>query len=170
LDDWIISGQPYKYLNLRAIADTLEAYGPIGVQVLQDAISGLDASGKTAQSIRYEVVSTERTDTLYLIGRQYFSLLEKGIRPSGKNPPPEMIAQLTEYAKARGMSDPESAAWGIAKKILKEGDKTFNQGGRIVYSDDLDKFVQELKSYAAQVFAKGYLTEVTGAFKSGSND
>lgn len=155
---------------MRAIADTLEAYGPIGVQVLQDAIANIEASGKTAQSIHYEVVSTETKDTLYIYGRAYFDLIEKGIKPSGKNPSPEMIKFLTEYAKARGMDKPESAAWGIAKKILKEGDKTHQQGGRIVYSDDLDKFVQELKTYATKVFAKGFLTEVKGAFKSGSNN
>jgi hypothetical protein len=155
---------------VRAIADTLTAYGPIGVQVLQDAIAGLEASGKTAQSIRFEVESSEKKDTLRLLGRKYFDLLEKGIRPSDKNPPPEMIAFLTDYARARGMDNPEKAAWGIAKTILAKGDKTYRQGGRIVYSDDLDKFVQELKTYATQVFAKGFLTEVTGAFKSGSND
>lgn len=154
---------------MRAISDVLEAYGPIGVQVLQDAISGIEASGKTAESIRYEVQSSGSTDKLLLIARQYFELIEKGIKPSGKNPPPEMIQQLTQYAKSRGMKDPEKAAWGIAKTILKEGDKTYNRGGRIVYSDDLDKFVQELKTYSTQVFAKGFLTQVTGAFKSGSN-
>lgn len=154
---------------VRAIADTLEAYGPIGVQVLQDAIAGIEASGKTAESIRYEVESSGTKDSLRLLGRKYFELIEKGIKPSEKNPPPEMIAMLTQYAKARGMSDPEGAAWGIAKTILKKGDKTYRQGGRIVYSDDLDKFVQELKKYSTDVFAKGFLTQVTGAFKSGSN-
>lgn len=155
---------------MRAIADVLEAYGPIGVQVLQDAIAGIEASGKTAESIRYEVTSTETKDSLTIYGRKYFDLIEKGIRPSGKNPPPEMIQMLTKYAKARGMKDPEKAAWGIAKTILKEGDKTYREGGRIVYSDDLSKFVEELKTYATKTFAKGYLTEVTGAFKRGGSN
>ena len=151
------------------IADTLEAYGPIGVDVLREAIQGIEASGRTAESIRYEVTSTEKVDKLTFYGRAYFQLIEKGIKPSGKNPSPEMIKFMTEYAKARGMDNPEKAAWGIAKKILKEGDKTYQQGGRIVYSDDLDKFVQELITYSTKVFAKGFLTEVKGAFKSGSN-
>lgn len=152
------------------IAKTLDAYGPIGVEVLREAIAGIEASGRTAQSIRYEVTSTETLDRLTIYGRAYFQLIEKGIKPSNKNPSPEMIQFLTDYARARGMDKPESAAWGIAKKILKEGDKTYNQGGRIVYSADLDKFVQELITYATKVFAKGYLTEVTGAFKRGGND
>lgn len=155
---------------MKSIADTLDAYGQIGVQVLQESLSGIEASGKTVESIRYEVQSTESRDRLYLIGRKYFDLIEKGIRPSGKNPPPEMIASLTEYARARGMDNPESAAWAIAKTILKEGDRTYKAGGRIVYSTDLDKFVQELKAYATQVFAKDYLTQVKGAFTSGSNN
>lgn len=155
---------------MKSIAETLEAYGQIGVQVLQESLSGIEASGKTVESIHYEVVSTESRDRLYLIGRKYFDLLEKGIRPSGKNPPPEMIQSLTEYARARGMDNPEKAAWSLAKTILNKGDKTYRQGGRIVYSTDLDKFVQELKAYATQVFAKEYLIQVRGAFTSGSNN
>lgn len=155
---------------MRAIADTLEAYGPIGVEVLREAIASIEASGRTAQSIRYEVTSTDKVDRLTFYGRAYFQLIEKGIKPSGKNPSPDMIRFLTDYARARGMDNPESAAWGIAKKILKEGDKTYQQGGRIVYSDDMDKFVKELITYATKVFAKGYLTSVASAFKSGSNN
>lgn len=159
------------------ITDTLKAYGPIGVEVLRNAISQIEATGRTAQSIRYEVTSTDNMDQLMLIGRAFFELIEKGIAPSGKNPSPAMIEFLTEYARARGMSNPESAAWGIAisqmkgvKGKHKGGDETYRAGGRLVYSPELIKFVEELKTVITKQVSKGFLTEVVGAFKSGNNN
>lgn len=152
------------------ITETLEQYGVIGVEVLKQAIAQVEATGKTSASLRYEVSSTDRKDVLLFYGRAYFDLIEKGIRPSGKNPSPEMINFLTDYARARGMDKPESAAWGIAKTILKEGDKTYRSGGRVVYSDDLVKFVEELKTVLSKQVSKGFLTEVVGAFKGGSSN
>jgi len=147
------------------VTTILETYGKLGVEVLKNAIASVDATGRTANSIKYETESTDKKDRLLLIGRAYFELIEKGIRPSGKNPSPDMIKFMTEYAKARGMDKPESAAWAISKTILKEGDKTHKQGGRIVYSDDLSKFVDELTNVLAKDFSKGFLTDIKGAFK-----
>lgn len=150
------------FANVQAI---LKAYGPIGVDVLRNSIQQIEASGKTAQSIRFETESTDTSDRLILIGRAYFELIEKGIKPSGKNPSPDMIKFLTDYAKARGMDKPESAAWGIAKTILKEGDKTYRGGGRIVYSPDLLKFVEELTNVIKGEFVGSYVTQIKQAFK-----
>lgn len=153
-----------------SIQNILNQYGPIGVEVLKSAISGIQASGKTAASLRYEVESSDTKDSLKLIGRKFFELIEKGIRPSGKNPPPEMIQMLTDYAKARGMDKPERAAWGIAKTILKKGDSTYRAGGRLVYSPELLKFVEELQEVLTKEFKDGYLTSVKQAFKGGGNN
>jgi len=147
------------------LTDTLKAYGVIGVEVLRNAINQVEATGKTAQSIRFEVESSDTKDRLMLIGRAFFELIEKGRRPTDKGPSPEMISLLTDYARARGMDKPESAAWAIAKTINKEGDKTYRSGGRIVYSEDLSKFVEELIGVISKQVSKGYLTSVAGAFK-----
>lgn len=152
------------------IQQILQSYGPIGVEVLKQAISQVEATGKTAQSIRFETESTEKKDRLLLIGRAYFELIEKGRRPTTKGPSPEMIELLTDYAKARGMDKPESAAWAIAKTINKEGDKTYRSGGRLVYSPELIKFVEEVKDAIVKEFKRGYLLEIKGAFKGGSNN
>lgn len=152
------------------LTQILNTYGVLGVEVLKKAVEKVDATERTANSLKYEVQSDDKKDRLLLIGRAYFELLEKGIRPSGKNPSPKMIKFMTEYAKARGMDKPESAAWGISKKILKEGDKTYNSGGRDVYSEDLSKFVDELSAVLTKDFAKGFLTDIKGAFKRGGNN
>lgn len=148
------------------VTQILTTYGALGVEVLKQAIAQVEATGKTAQSIRFEVESSDTKDRLLLIGRAFFELIEKGIRPSGKNPSPEMIKFLTEYAQARGMDNPKSAAWGIAKTILKEGDKTHKAGGRLVYSPELVKFVEELKEVLTKEFKKGFVTQIKGAFKT----
>ena len=146
-------------------AELLNSYGQIGVEVLRNSIAGLEATGRTAASIRYE--SSE--DRLTIYGRAYFELIEKGIRPSGKSPSRQMIEFLTDYARARGMDNPESAAWAIAKTILKKGDRTYRSGGRIVYSPELDKFVEELKSAIGKEFSVMYITHIKKAFNGGSS-
>lgn len=147
------------------IAQVLTVYGSIGGQVLKDSLDQISATNKTVQSVRSEVTETETTTRLQLFAREFTSLLEKGRRPTSKNPSPDMIKLLTEYAQARGMSDPESAAWAIAKTINKEGDKTHRQGGRDVYSKELDKFVKEVIDAIQKEFVGFYVNEIKQAFK-----
>lgn len=147
------------------ITQVLEVYGSIGAQLLKDAIDQVSATHRTVESIRYEVESTETYDLVRWIGRKYIQGLETGIRPSDKNPSPEMIELLTEYAQARGVTDPKSAAWAMAKTILKKGDRTFRIGGRDVYSSELNKFVEELKGEVKKTFVGSYLSEIKQTFK-----
>lgn len=147
------------------IAQILDIYGSIGEQLLKDAIDKVSATHRTVQSIRHEVTSSDTWDRLQFIGRKYIQALETGIKPSGKNPSPDMIEFLTEYAQARGMEDPKSAAWAIAKTILNKGDRTFRIGGRDVYSAELNKFVEELKAEITKTFVGNYVSEIKQAFK-----
>lgn len=147
------------------ITKLLTVYGSIGEQVLKDALDKVSATHKTVNSVRSQVVSTAQVDSLQLLAREFTELLEKGRGPTSKGPSPEMIEFLTDYAQARGMEDPKSAAWGMAKKMNKEGDRTFKAGGRDVYTNVLNKFVEELTAECSRVFAGVYLREVKQAFK-----
>lgn len=147
------------------ITQILDNYGTIGVMRLKQALEQVEATGKTVQSVSKEVISEDTSDTLKIYGRQFIDLLEKGRRPTSKNPSPDMIKFLTEYARARGMDKPESAAWAMAKKMNKHGDRTFQQGGRIVYSDVLAKFVEELKEAVKKEFVNGFRAEIKATFK-----
>jgi len=138
----------------------LTTYGQIGVNVLRNSIP--NASGKTRDSIRFVV---EEDENLLLIGRKYFELLEKGRGPTSKNPSPEMIENLTEYARARGMENPKSAAWAIAKKLNRDGDKTHRAGGRVLYSDVMDTFTQDLAKALKEDYGKTLSKEIKNAFK-----
>lgn len=146
--------------------EILQAYAPIGVDVVKKALEEVRASGKTINSVIAEVSRKDTVDRLQILARPYTNRIEKGIGPTTKGPSSEMIQNLTEYARARGMENPERAAWALAKKIQKEGDKTHKAGGRIVYSDDVDKFVKEvtgkIKSNWKVIF--------TSTIKNGFND
>lgn len=147
------------------MVQVLTVYGSIGEQVLKDAVDKVSATNKTVESIRSEVTETETKTRLQLLAREWFSLIEKGRRPTSKGPSPEMIEFLTEYAQARGMSNPESAAWAIAKTINKEGDRTHRAGGRSVYTPELDKFVKEVIGAITKEFTGFYVNEIKQAFK-----
>lgn len=139
-----------------SVVSVLNTYGQIAVDVLRQSIP--DATGKTQQSLRYVV--DEQEEQLIIIGREFTSLLEKGRKPTKKNPSPEMIENLTDYARARGFENPERAAWAIAKKINRDGDKTHRQGGRVLWSDDLDNLVKNLAQDLAEDAAKEILKEI----------
>jgi hypothetical protein len=149
-----------------SMQQVLEVYGSIGEQLLKDAIDQVSATHRTVQSIRFEVTSTDTTDRLTFIGRKYIEALETGVSPTSKGPSSEMIELLTEYAQARGMEDPKSAAWAMAKTIQAKGDRTFRIGGRDVYSSELNKFVEELKEEVKRTFVGNYISEIRQAFKS----
>lgn len=147
------------------IVSILNTYGQIGVDVIKQSINR--ATGKTESSVRYIVKDTQGIKyRLTWYAREFIQLLEKGRGPTTKGPSPDMIENLTEYAKARGMSDPESAAWAIAKTINKEGDKTYRRGGKDVYSQDMSKLIEELTKEVVTAETKFLISELSQTFKT----
>lgn len=151
------------------ISDVLHRYGPLGVQVVKQALEKVRATGKTIDSVEYIVEEGGNYDSLIIFGREYINLIEAGRRPTSKGPSPEMIKDLTEYAQARGMDKPKNAAWAIAVTINKKGDTTFRRGGRDVWSEDLEKFVEELKQALKKDFINSWRIEIKKAFHVNRN-
>lgn len=151
------------------MVQVLTVYGSIGEQVLKDSLDSVSATHKTVNSVRSEVTETEDTTKLQIFAREFVSLLESGRGPTDKNPSPDMIQFLTEYAQARGMEDPKKAAWAIAKTINKQGDKTHRSGGRDVYSAEMNKFVEEVIIAIQKEFVGFYVSEIKQTF-SGTNN
>ena len=145
---------------MEELTKTLTTYGKIGVDVLKQAVAPYNATGKTMKSIRFEVDGNK----LIFKVREYFTLLEKGRKPTTKKPSKEMIENLTEYARARGFDNPERAAWAIATKINQEGDKTHRKGGRVVYSDVMETFMKELKKEISEVYKKDVVDKFKRSF------
>lgn len=142
-----------------SVNSVLTTYGQIGVNVLKDAVP--NASNKTRESIRFVVDE----DRLIFLAREFFQLLEKGIKPSSKRPSKEMIEAMTEYARARGFADPEKAAWAIAINQLKKGDLTHRKGGRVLYSDVMETFTKELGAELSKDFGMSIAKKMKEQFK-----
>ncbi len=137
---------------MATVLQILDAYGKIGVERIKQALEQVRATGKTINSVKYETSETNGVSRLIIKARPFTAAIETGVRPSTKGIPPDMITSLTEYAQARGMEKPKSAAWAMAKTIKKKGDKTFRSGGREVYSDDVIKLSNEIKKEVGKEF------------------
>lgn len=149
---------------MRTIKEILNAWGIVGVKALQNDLQRVNATGKTVSSVRYEVSKEGTVDRLIFYGRKYLKALETGISPTTKGPSREMIESLTEYAKARGMDKPDSAAWALAKVIQRDGDKTHRSGGRIVYSTTVEKLAEDIKKDVKKEFRIKFMQTIKGAF------
>lgn len=113
------------------IEDVLTKHGLAIVRNIQDNLksTGTNASGKTSDSVRFEVSNSSGVVTLRVIGgRAFFPTVETGSKPAKTDVPPrEMIQSLTEWAQDKGV---EASPWAIAKTILKKGSKLYREGGR----------------------------------------
>lgn len=145
---------------MTTIPQILSKWGEVGTQAIKKDLEQVRATGKTVDSVRYEVKHEGTVDRLTFYAREWTKLLEEGRGPTTKGPSPEMIENLTEYAKARGMQNHKSAAWAIAKKINKEGDKTKKQGGRIVYSDTVEQLIVDLKKDVTKNFTTKFMQTI----------
>jgi hypothetical protein len=155
------------------IQEILEDYGPIGVEVLKQAVQKVGATGKTADSIRYEVTK----DRLLLIGRGYFDALETGRGPRESTQESGFTDDMLEWMKARGIGKDltekkrKQLARFLVLRANKEGDKLWKQGHgakvRDVYSAVLDKFVEELTEKIAKETVKEFTQKVVNSLKNG---
>lgn len=159
-----------------SIEATLHKYGQLGVQALKQAVQKVSATGDTADSIHYEVKSTEDTDTLRLLGRAYFKAIETGRGPREGSTDEGFKDNMLAYMKARGIGSDldekkrENLAKFLVYKINKEGDKTYKQGGRIVYTPALNKLVEELKRELTRDFQQQTIKEIRGLFKNSKKE
>ena len=99
------------------IKDILEKRGAEAVENIRTnlAETGTSATGKTAKSVTHSVRQVGSSLVLTVVGaRPFFPTVETGSKKSDKNPSPDMIESLTEWAQARGMD--KGAAWPIASR------------------------------------------------------
>ena len=148
----------------------LNKYGAAGVALMKAAIRPLDATGKTSASLFYEVTVENGSVKLVIYGREYMKTLETGRGPRRSNTYGGFDSSMLEYMKAKGigadLTEKKRAqlARFLTLKINKEGDLTFKKGGRIVYSDDLKKFVEELKQVLLKEYRNDFVISIRNAF------
>lgn len=108
--------------------------------------TGTNATGRTSQSLRFEI-STEGAKTrLKLFGRPFFNTVSTGRKPTpGRKPSREFIENLKPWAEARGID--EGAVWAIATKINNLGTNLFRAGGRTdIVEPAVEKFIYDVSS------------------------
>lgn len=134
----------------------LNHYGNSTIQKIRDNLqsTGTNATGKTAQSLRYEIKDNGDLIIMTIYGRPFFATVETGRKatPDYTKPSVEFVASIKQWMIAKGK---EGSAYAIAKSIHQKGTKLFRTGGRndIISSvinqslvDDISKSV--LESYA----------------------
>lgn len=148
--------------------EILEAYGPIGVEVIRSSIPRV--TGKTAASVRYEV----DINRLTIFGRAFFRALETGRSPRQSATNGGFKDNLEDWLKAKGfatkrtktgtvyyrLGDQWFSAKSLAWKINKEGDKTFRKGGKDVYFSQVEKFLAELTDKITKSKTEEYTKQV----------
>lgn len=135
------------------------------------ASTGTNATGRTAASLRFEVINETDKQILRVIGKPYFKVVETGRKatPEYTNPSKQFVDDIKEWVKARGID--EKAAYGIAKSIHQKGTKLFRSGGRQdIFSDVITPtFVDEISKSILNQFTNEYLKNVVKFTSSGNN-
>ena len=119
-----------------------------GIQLTNDiranmGQAGMNATLKTANSLRIETKQEGSKVKMTLFGRPFFMTVQTGRRPTpDKKPSRDMISNITEWVEARGLD--EKAVWAIATNIQKKGTKLWQEGGRTDIVDPaVDEFVNQ---------------------------
>lgn len=79
-------------------------------------------------------------------------------RGPGKQPP---IDPLIEWAQGKGIPDPESAAWGMAKAIAKEGTLNWVPNAPNAIDEAVLKYEQEFLLKVSETFGSGISEAIT---------
>lgn len=124
------------------------------------------ATGKTAQSLRFEVIDQGTKATLRILGKPYFMVVETGRKatPQFTKPSKSFVDSIKEWLAAKGGN--QGAAYAIAKTIHKEGTKLWQQGGRkdVVSNVVNQSLTEQISQAVLKDFARQYLVSVVKLF------
>lgn len=116
------------------IVDTLQILSQYGnsvvAQIQQNlASTGTNATSKTSRSLRFEVKDEGTTQTLTVLGKPFFMVVETGRKPTPQytKPSKAFVASIKEWADTKGKG---KFAYGIAISIHQKGTKLYRDGGR----------------------------------------
>lgn len=152
----------------------LNQYGNSTVEQIRQnlASTGTNATGKTSQSLRYEVTNNGSKATLKVIGKPYFAVVETGRKPTPEytKPSVEFVNSIKEWLRAKGGE--EKSAYGIAKSIHKKGTKLFRDGGRkdIISNVINQDLVDHISLDLLNKFAEEFLANTVKLFRDGTDN
>lgn len=152
----------------------LNGYGNSTVEQIRQNLSatGTNATGKTSQSLRYEVTNNGTKATLKVIGKPYLAVVETGRKPTPEytKPSVEFVNSIKQWLAAKGGD--EKSAYGIAKSIHKRGTKLFRDGGRkdIISNVINQNLVDKISLDLLNTFAEQFLANTVKLFRDGRDN
>ena len=155
------------------IESLFEIYGQKAVDLIKSRVPVV--SGKTRDSVNYEVTRDETSIKLVVKGRGYFKSVETGRGPTQGSSYQGFDKRLEEWLDAKGFQTKVSkkgikyykvgdgegkwlTAKGLSIIINKQGDKKHNNGPVDVYSSELDRLVEELKRDLVKVIKEDLIS------------
>lgn len=145
----------------------LNEYGKKAVDLIKSKVPVV--TGKTRDSVRYEVVKGQDKISLLVFGRPFFKAVETGRGPYKQGGYQEFDKKLDEWLRERGfpskvskkgityylVGDQWMSGKSLAYLINKRGDSKYRSGGVDVYSNELNVLIEQLKQDIPQEFKKG---------------
>ena len=129
------------------IEKTLNDLGLNAVEIYRKSFIDGDrvATGKTNQSISYQVKNSEGTTTLEVFGRKDINQLEEGVSASEYSSNPATLGALEEWIKARGLNrTAQSIDDGLRRNGWVSGDGP-KGGTPNIITTPTNKIIQEAK-------------------------
>jgi hypothetical protein len=151
-----------------AIVAILSKYGESTTETLRAKTP--KATGKTAQSLRYEVTEEGSTATLRILGTQYYMVIQTGRKatPQYTKPSKTFVDKIREWLSAVGGN--VSTAYAIAKTIHAKGTKLWQQGGNDLVSSVVNQsLVDQISKESLSAFANEYLVSTVNMFDDNRN-
>lgn len=150
------------------VSKILEEWAENVIIRIQDNLdsTGTTASGKTKESLRYEIEGDEFSQKLTIYGRQYFQGVEEG-RGAGKIPY-KFQDILYDWAEAKGIlqnfGDTErkqrSVLYIVGQSIKNHGTQLYQDGGRLdIYTNVINEELPKLKEDVS-FFVKQNISEI----------
>jgi hypothetical protein len=153
------------------LINILIKYGQLGVEAIKQAVGKISATGETAHSVHFKVQAQGAITTLTIYGRKFFKAIETGRGPRKTTKDSGFKDYMMKYMRAKGIGSGlspkkfEQLAKFLVLKINKEGDKTFKQGGRLVYTPVLEKLKKEVVKAVSKEQTKVYTNIFIDGFK-----
>lgn len=134
------------------------------------ASSGTNATGKTSESVGYEVKEANGTLTLTIFGREYFASVETGRGPRKSAKQSGFADSMLEWMKAKGVGSEldDKKRKGLARfltlKANREGSALYRKGGRkdifspVVNKSAIEAITQEVLDSFANLIVTGFKT------------
>jgi phage/plasmid primase-like uncharacterized protein len=150
----------------------LNGYGASTVEQIRQNLSstGTNATGKSAQSLKYSVTSEGTKATLMVVGKPFFAVVETGRKPTPSyKPSVAFVKSIQEWMDAKGKT---GSAYAIAQSIHKKGTKLFRDGGRSdIYSNVINQnLTDKISLDLLNQFAKIFMTNVVKLFRDGTDN